>query len=144
MATKEPPLQVLLVDDNPGDVLLMQETFEELHVGVDVLTASDGAEALATLDRGVASGRLPDLVVLDLNMPGMNGMEVLQSVRANEDLRHLPVIIMTSTAAEEEVVEAYRSYASSLVTKPQRPGEMTEALRSLDAYWLRIAQLPKT
>lgn len=143
MVTKEPPLQVLLVDDNPGDVLLMQETFEELHVGVEVLTAGDGAEALDTLARGMADGRLPDLVVLDLNMPGMNGIEVLQAVRASDGLRHLPVIIMTSTAAEEEVVEAYRHYASSFVTKPQRPAEMTEALRSLDAFWLRIAQLPK-
>ncbi len=140
----EQPIRVLVVDDNPGDILLVQEAFEELHVEVEVLTADGGEEAVAVLAGAVAEAALPDLVVLDLNMPGMDGMAVLDHIRGADALRHLPVVILTSTSAQDEIMRAYRHQASSFVTKPHDPGDLLEAMRSLDDFWLRVARLPRS
>lgn len=141
--TTDARIRVLVVDDNPGDLLLIREAFEEIHVEVEVTEADGGEEALALLARGHADDTLPDLMVLDLNMPGMHGLDVLDRIRGDEALRHLPVVIMTSTSEASEVKRAYQHQASSFVTKPHDPSDLLAAMRTLDDFWLRVAQLPR-
>ena len=143
-ATSSHPVEVLLVDDNPGDALITEEAFEEAKVAVNLTVAEDGPSALAHLRSTlVESGpAAPDLILLDLNLPGMSGLSVLERIRADADLLHIPVIIMTSSSAPEDVLAAYRAHANSFISKPVRPDEFIDAVRALESYWLTIVRLP--
>ena len=85
---------------------------------------------------------MPDLILLDLNLPGMSGLQVLERIRANDALMHIPVIVMTSSTAPEDVLAAYRGHANSFISKPVRPQEFLDAVRSLESYWLTVVRLP--
>ena len=138
------PVEVLLVEDNPGDIVLTEEAFAEAKVAVDMTALTDGAQALAHLqERASSRGRLPDLILLDLNLPGLDGHGVLRAIRADERLRHLPVIIMTTSSSDDDVMGAYREAANSFITKPLDPGEFLDVVRNLGDYWLRIVELPR-
>jgi CheY-like chemotaxis protein len=126
-------INVLLVEDDPGDVLMTREAFEEyLHNRLDVVT--DGAAALDYLrnEEPYADAPLPDLILLDLNLPRRDGREVLQEIKADPNLRHIPVIVLTTSRAEEDVLRSYRLHANAYVTKPVDFEGFIEAIKQID------------
>lgn len=137
--------KILLVEDNRDDVDLTLRAFKSHNISNEVVVASDGAEALEILfgaDGEPASGPLPSIVLLDLNLPKVNGLEVLQRIRAEERTRYLPVVILTSSNEERDMVEGYKLGANSYVRKPVDFGEFTHAAKQLGLYWLLLNQLP--
>lgn len=136
-------INVLLVEDDPGDVLMTREAFEEyLHNRLDVVT--DGVAALAYLrcEEPYTDAPRPDLILLDLNLPRRDGREVLQEVKADEDLRHIPVIILTTSQAEEDVLRSYQLHANAYVTKPVDFEGFIEAIRQIDHFFVSVVKLP--
>jgi CheY-like chemotaxis protein len=142
--TDEPrTINVLLVEDDPGDVLMTREAFEEyLHNRLDVV--GDGAEALAYLRREAPHTDVPrpDLVLLDLNLPRRDGREVLEEVKNDPDLRHIPVIVLTTSQAEEDVLRSYQLHANAYVTKPVDFDGFIEAIKQIDHFFVSVVQLP--
>jgi chemotaxis family two-component system response regulator Rcp1 len=138
------PARILLVDDNPGDVRLMQEALKEGHTPIQLTVAGDGDEALAILNRtsGPAEGYRPDLILLDLNLPRKNGREVLFEVKADPELRRIPVIVMTTSKAEQDVRRAYNLNANCYITKPVDLDEFLHVVRSIEDFWLTVVTLP--
>lgn len=137
-------LSILMAEDDADDRVLLADAFAESGVVVALDFVSDGVELmqrLALRDGDVSLG-LPDLVLLDLNMPRMDGREALRAIREHERLRHLPVIILTTSSAELDIRVSYQLGANSYVTKPRRFDELIAVLRSLERYWMDIVQLP--
>jgi chemotaxis family two-component system response regulator Rcp1 len=133
------PIQVLVVDDDPGDRLLICEALEAAAQPYRVSTAASGPEALAHL-RAVAG---TDLVLLDVSMPGMNGHEVLAAIKADDGLRHIPVVIFTTSTAPADVLNIYRLHGSAYLTKPSDLGEFDAVLRQMGHFYSDIATLPR-
>ncbi len=136
-------INVLLVEDDPGDVLMTREAFEEyLNNRLDVV--SDGGEALSYLRREgeYADAPRPDLILLDLNLPRRDGREVLAEVKADESLRHIPVIVLTTSQADEDVLRSYQLHANAYVTKPVDFDGFIEAIRQIDHFFVTVVQLP--
>ena len=135
---------MLLVEDNPGDVRLTKEAFKEGQIANTLHVTTDGVEAMDFLhQRGErADAPCPDIVLLDLNLPRKNGEEVLSEIRDDPDLKHLPVIILTSSEAQEDVVKSYKHQANAYLTKPVDPAEFIEVVQSLQQFWLSIVRLP--
>jgi CheY-like chemotaxis protein len=136
-------INVLLVEDDPGDVLMTREAFDEyLHNRLDVVT--DGVDALAYLRRAepYADRPRPDLILLDLNLPRRDGREVLQEIKADPDLRHIPVIILTTSQAEEDVLRSYQLHANAYVSKPVDFEGFIEAIKQIDHFFVSVVKLP--
>jgi CheY-like chemotaxis protein len=136
-------VNVLLVEDDPGDVLMTREAFDEyLHNRLDVVT--DGTAALAYLRREEPYGDVPrpDLILLDLNLPRRDGREVLQEVKDDPQLRHIPVIVLTTSRAEEDVLRSYQLHANAYVTKPVDFDGFMEAIKQIDHFFVSVVQLP--
>lgn len=138
------PVDILLVEDNPGDVRLTEEAFEAGRITNTLYVVEDGVEALDFLfQRGDhAEAPRPDVVLLDLNLPRKDGDEVLAEIRADDTLTDLPVIILTSSDTQEDVVRSYELNANAYLTKPVDPAEFVETLRTFERFWLSIVQLP--
>ncbi|WP_199421949.1 response regulator [Actinotalea solisilvae] len=138
-------LDVLLVEDDPGDVLMVREVFEDHAVGGHLDVVSDGAEALAFLRREGehADARRPDVVLLDLNLPKIGGREVLEVVKADDELRSIPVVVLTTSAAEEDILRAYAAHANAYVTKPVDWDAFTAAVRRIGHFFGDVARLPR-
>lgn len=137
-------ISILLVEDNPGDVRLIQEIFQDGKIYNDLKIARDGEEALNYLhQRGMyQNSPNPDLILLDLNLPKKNGYEVLTEVKADERLRHIPVIILTASKAEEDIARAYDQYANCYLTKPIDLNQFINVVQQIKSFWLSIVQLP--
>ncbi|MCW5982101.1 MAG: response regulator [Bryobacteraceae bacterium] len=135
------PFNVLLVEDNPGDVRLVMEALREGRAPKRVHVAADGVEALDYLF-GRREQALPDLILLDLNLPRKSGHEVLAAIRSDESLRRTPVVIFTSSAADQDVRAAYELFANCYVVKPGGFSELMEAIRGIENFWLHTATLP--
>ena len=137
-------VEILLVEDNPGDVRLTHEALKEGHVLNNVNVISDGVEALAFLRREGrhAGAPRPDLILLDLNLPKMSGREVLAQIKADEDLRRIPVVVLTTSQAEEDILKSYNLHANSFVTKPVGLEQFIAVVRQIEDYWLAIVRLP--
>jgi len=137
-------VEVLLVEDNPGDVRLTQEALRESKVRNRLRVAMDGIEALAYLRRqGVhANAARPDLILLDLNLPGMDGRQVLQEIKTDPSLRRIPVVVMTTSAAEEDIIKAYDLHVNCYVTKPMDFAQFMQVVKSIEEFWLEIVKLP--
>ena len=138
------PIEVLLVEDNPGDVRLTREALKEGKVHNNLHVAPDGVEALAFLRR---EGRYteavrPDLILLDLNLPRKGGREVLAEVKGDPALRHIPVVILTSSQAEQDIARAYDLHANCYITKPVDLSQFMTVVRSIEDFWLTIVKLP--
>lgn len=144
MMTAVAALDVLLVEDDPGDVLMVQEVFEEHGAGGHLAVVTDGAEALDYVRRlGVHAGATrPDVILLDLNLPRVGGREVLQALKADPDLRSIPVVVLTTSSAEEDVLRAYASHANAYVTKPVDWDAFTSAVRRVGHFYGDVARLP--
>ncbi len=137
-------VNVLLVEDDPGDVLMTREAFDEyLHNRLDVVT--DGSDALAYLRHEAPYEDVPrpDLILLDLNLPRRDGREVLAEVKADESLRHIPVIVLTTSQAEEDVLRSYQLHANAYVTKPVDFDGFIEAIKQIDHFFVSVVQLPR-
>ncbi len=139
------PIEVLLVEDDPGDELLTREAFEENKISIRLHIARDGAEALDFLYRRGAHTRAPrvDLVLLDLNLPKYDGRQVLERIRADPDLTHVPVVILTTSSAEEDVLRSYKLHANAYVTKPVDVNDFILAVRQIDEFFLSVVRLPR-
>ena len=138
-------VEILLVDDNIGDVVLAKEALKGANFTNRVSTVSDGIEALDFLHRKgkYADTRRPDFILLDINMPRKNGHEVLAEIRRDKGLKSLPVIILTSSEAEDDISRAYELGANCFVTKPADLDEMVQVVQAIDYFWTAIAKLPR-
>lgn len=137
-------VQILLVEDNPEEVLLTQETFKDAKVPNEVSVATDGEQALAFVRRegDFADAPRPDLILLDLNLPRMDGREVLAEIKSDPDLRRIPVVILSGSSAEEDLVRAYDLHANCYVVKPVGAEEFAKIVKSIPTFWLSIVALP--
>lgn len=137
-------IRVLLVEDNPGDADLTKETLEAGKVHVEIVMAVDGSEALARLRRQPPheADPLPDLILLDLNLPKIGGREVLAELKKHDDLRRIPVVILTSSDAEGDIVKSYELGASCYVTKPVGLEAFQAIVRSVESFWFTVVKLP--
>jgi CheY-like chemotaxis protein len=137
-------INVLLVEDDPGDVLMTREAFERYKVVIPLHVVRDGVEAMEFLRRtGVhADAPRPDLILLDLNLPRMNGHEVLAAVKADEHLRSIPIVVLTTSEAEEDVARSYHLHANAYVTKPVDFDAFAGAIRRIDDFFLTVVARP--
>ena len=137
-------IEILMVEDNPGDVILTQEAFEEARVRNRLHVVEDGVEALAFLRREgrFAGTPRPDLILLDLNLPRVGGLEVLETLKNDPELKTIPVVVLTTSRAEEDVLRSYRSHASCYVVKPVDLEKFIDVVRSLEGFWLAVVRLP--
>jgi len=138
------PTNVLLVEDSPGDVRLTQEAFRDANQDIDLHVANDGVEAMAFLLRegAHADAPRPDLILLDLNLPKMDGREVLAHIKANEGLKMIPTVILTTSEAEVDIVKSYRLSANCYLTKPVQLDAFENLVKSINDFWLTKAKLP--
>jgi two-component system, chemotaxis family, response regulator Rcp1 len=138
------PIEILLVEDNPGDVRLTTEALRDAKVRNHLTVAHDGVEALAMLRREgrYAAVPRPDLILLDLNLPKKGGREVLQEVKQDDALKHIPVVILTTSQAERDIVEGYRLQANAYVTKPVDLEQFLRVIQTIEQFWLEIVKLP--
>lgn len=138
------PAQLLLVEDNPGDVRLTEEAFKQGRIENDLHTVSDGSEALDFLhQRGTyEDAPRPDLILLDLNLPRKDGEEVLEELKDDSELRSIPIIVLTSSRAEEDVTRSYELHANAYLTKPVDPDEFIETVRAFEKFWFSVVRLP--
>ena len=138
------PVEILLVEDNPGDVRLTQEALRSEMVRNHLNVVSDGAEALAFLRREAkyADAPRPNVVLLDLNLPRKNGYDVLAEMKTDESLKHIPVVVLTTSQSDEDILKAYRLHANCYIAKPVRLDQFFEAVRSLQDFWLTTVELP--
>lgn len=140
------PIEVLLVEDDPGDVLMTREAFEDNKVHNRLTVVTNGVDALAYLrkEREYADVATPDLVLLDLNLPRMDGREVLAAIKSEEALRHIPVVVLTTSEAEEDVLRSYRLHANAYVTKPVDFEQFITVVRQIDDFFVSVVRLPGT
>jgi CheY-like chemotaxis protein len=138
------PIEVLLVEDDPGDVLMTQEAFEEHKVRNHLAVVNDGAEAIAYLRREgrYADAPRPDLVLLDLNLPRRDGREVLAEIKTDPHLRQIPVVVLTTSQADEDIVRSYELHANAYVTKPVDFDRFIEVVRQIDDFFVSVVKLP--
>ena len=140
----ERPIEILLVDDNPGDVRLTQEALREGKLRNNLTVAEDGEKALAILGRQdpYAYSPRPDLVLLDLNLPGRSGREVLAEIKDDPDLKRIPVVVLTTSKAEEDIVKSYDLHANAYITKPVDLDKFMHVVKSIESFWLTVVMLP--
>ncbi|MFG3615750.1 response regulator [Nocardia sp. NPDC047654] len=145
MTSPGQPIDILLVEDDPGDELMTREAFEDNKIGNTLHVARDGEEALEFLYR---QGRYPDaprpdLILLDLNLPKYDGRQVLEKVKADPDLAHIPVVVLTTSAAEEDILRSYRLHANAYVTKPVDLDQFVAAIKQIDDFFVQVVRLPR-
>ncbi len=138
------PINVLLVEDSPGDVRLTQEAFRDANPSIKLHVASDGVEAMAFLQREGAHAKSPrpDLILLDLNLPKMDGREVLAHIKEDDNLRTIPTVILTTSEAEADIVKSYQLQANCYLSKPVQLASFEALVKSINDFWLTKAKLP--
>ena len=146
MVERNGPIEILLVEDNPGDVRLTREALKEGKVYSNLHWVKDGVEAMEFLRRG---GRhqgapRPDIILLDLNLPKKDGREVLQDIKNDKKLKRIPVVILTTSKAEEDVLKTYNLHANCYVTKPVDLEKFMVVVKTIDVFWLTVVTLPPT
>jgi chemotaxis family two-component system response regulator Rcp1 len=142
---KPTPVEILLVEDNPGDVQLMMEALEDAKVNNRVVHVEDGEIAIQTLLKGKEKQPpdLPDLVLLDLNLPRVHGKEVLKFIKDDHVLKSIPVVILTSSQAEEDIAKSYEYHANCYIIKPIDLDRFMKVVNTIDDFWLSVVKLPK-
>ncbi|MDO8209899.1 response regulator [Conexibacter sp. CPCC 206217] len=139
------PIDVLLVEDDPGDTLMIREAFEDNKVRNTLACVKDGVEAMQYLRREgeYADAPRPDLVLLDLNLPRKDGREVLAEIKGDDRLSTIPVVVLTTSQAEEDVLRSYRLHANAYVTKPVDFDRFIEVVRQIDEFFVTVVKLPR-
>jgi chemotaxis family two-component system response regulator Rcp1 len=143
--TSQPtPIDILLVEDNAGDVRLTLEVLKGSKVRNNLMVANNGREALDCLQRTgkYQSAPRPDLILLDLNLPVMDGREVLEKIKDHDEFKRIPVVILTTSKAEEDILKTYNLHANCYVTKPVDLDQFVKVVKSLEDFWLAIVKLP--
>jgi DNA-binding response OmpR family regulator len=137
-------VEILLVEDNPADVNMMQETLRESKIANNLYVVSDGEQAMDFLHNqgDYAAAPRPDLILLDIGLPKKSGLEVLAEVKADLDLRQIPIIILTASKSEEDIFKSYDLHANSYITKPVHLSELFEVVRGIEDFWFSIVKLP--
>ena len=138
-------VEILLVEDSPGDVRLTLEVFKEAKMANRITTVEDGVEAMAYLHReGKFAGAVrPGLILLDLNLPRKDGREVLREIKEDNDLKTIPVVILTTSKAEEDILKSYNLHANCYITKPVDLGQFMKIVGSIEEFWLTVVKLPR-
>ena len=138
------PVDILLVEDNPGDVRLTKEAFTGARIKNTMHVVTDGEAALDFLHRRgeYESAPRPRLVLLDLNLPKVDGLEVLEAVKDDPDLASIPIIVLTSSEAEEDIVRSYELHTNAYLTKPINPDEFMDLVKSFEQFWFTLVRLP--
>jgi len=138
------PIDILLVEDNPGDVRLTIEALKEDKLQNNLHVVKDGIEAMAFLHQEgeYANAPRPDLILLDLNLPKKDGREVLNEIKADEGLKRIPVVVLTNSQAEEDILKTYDLHANCYITKPVNLEQFVKVVRSIEQFWLTIVRLP--
>ncbi len=139
------PINILLVEDNPGDVRLTVEALRDAKVSNNLAVVPDGAEALSYLRRenGYAGANRPDVILLDLNLPRKDGREVLSEIKEDESFRRIPVVILTTSKAEQDILHSYALHANCYITKPVDLEQFMTVVKSIEDFWLTIVKLPE-
>ena len=139
-------IQILLVEDNEGDILLTLEAFKEIKVKNNIEVVKDGEAAIEFLKRQgqYAGSKVPQLILLDINMPRMNGIEVLDFIKKDERLKKIPVVMLTTSSSESDISACYEKSANCFITKPLDFGKFLNVVQAIESFWFTIAQLPKT
>jgi CheY-like chemotaxis protein len=137
-------IHILLVEDNEGDILLTSEALEEGKILNKLSVVRDGKEALDFLNKkgDIKEAKVPDLVLLDVNLPKMNGHEVLKYIKQHDDLKTIPVIMLTTSSSQEDIDSSYRNYANCYITKPIEVGDFMEAIIQIEEFWVNLVNLP--
>ncbi len=143
--TEHKPIDVLLVEDDPGDVLMTREAFEHNKVRNRLSVVADGVSALEFLRKEgqYADAPTPDLILLDLNLPRMDGREVLEALKSDAAMRSIPVVVLTTSEAEEDVVRSYSLHANAYVTKPVDFDRFIDVVRQIDEFFVEVVRLPQ-
>ncbi|MGI5271758.1 response regulator [Nonomuraea sp. CA-218870] len=138
------PIEVLLVEDDPGDELITREAFEDNKIGNNLHVVRDGLEALDFLyQRGEHVGKpRPDLILLDLNLPKYDGRQVLEKIKSDPELRAIPVVVLTTSSAEEDILRSYKLFANAYVTKPVDLSQFMAVIRQIDEFFVTVVRLP--
>jgi len=144
MSTLEKPVEILLAEDNPGDVMLTKKALEQGKLANNLHVATDGVETLAFLrqEGEYADKPRPDLVLLDLNMPRKDGQDVLKSLREDEDLCRIPVVVLTSSESEADIARSYELSANAYLTKPVDFDGFIEIVNRMEEFWFKVVKLP--
>lgn len=143
MAADEKPKTIFLVEDNRGDIRLIQEALKSTAIPCDVVIARDGMEAMAYLRQGLDGQALrPDLILLDLNLPKKDGREVLAEIKADETLKHIPIIVLTTSRNEEDIFKSYDLHVNCYISKSRNLAQLFKIVRGIEAFWLETATLP--
>jgi two-component system, chemotaxis family, response regulator Rcp1 len=139
------PLEVLLIEDSPGDVRLTREALKDAKVHIHLNVASDGVEAMAFLERQgeFSNAPRPDLILLDLNLPKKDGREVLKEIKESATLGSIPVVVLTMSASEADILKSYRLHANCYITKPVNLDGFLKVVQSIDSFWLSVVKLPR-
>ncbi len=140
----EKPKQILLVEDNPGDVYIVRSSLADSELYHNFYHVHDGEETMAYLHREKEYQNVPfpDLILLDLNLPKKSGFEVLEEIKASPKLRIIPIIILTSSNAEQDIMRSYQLYANSYIVKPSNYFDFFQAIKKLELFWLNLVKLP--
>lgn len=138
------PIEVLLVEDNPGDVQLTQIALEDSKISVNLNVVADGVEAMAFLRKqeNYTQVPTPDIILLDLNLPRKDGREVLAEIKADQILKRIPVVVLTTSGAEEDVLRAYNLCANCYITKPVDFDQFVKIVHSIESFWFTVVKLP--
>jgi two-component system response regulator len=143
-ATVVEPIEVLMAEDNGDDIALMMATLEDMKIHINVSVVRDGVEALEYLhgQGKYSSAVTPDLILLDLNMPRKDGREVLEEIKQDDNLKRIPVVVLTTSDAEVDVLNAYDLHANCYITKPVNLDQFTKVVRAIEQFWFTIVRLP--
>ncbi len=138
------PIEILLVEDNPGDVILTEEAFSDAKISNNLHVTRDGEEAIAYLgrDNGFEDAVRPDLILLDLNLPKIDGREVLDFIKTSNSLKSIPVVVLTSSEAEQDVLKTYDLHANSYIVKPISLDQFVKVVNAVENFWFSVVTLP--
>ncbi len=138
------PVEILLVEDNPGDARLAQEALKDSKMKNNLYIVYDGIDAMNFLRKAgkYSDAVTPDLVLLDLNLPLKNGKEVLEEIKSDDDLKRIPVVILTTSKSEEDILKSYNLHANCFITKPIDLNQFVKVIKSIESFWLSIVKLP--
>ncbi|HEX8562928.1 MAG TPA: response regulator [Flavobacterium sp.] len=137
------PINILLVEDNEGDIVLTVEALKDFKYANNVTVVRDGREALNFIENREEKLKEPDLILLDVNLPKINGHEVLKKVKNNETKKHIPIVMLTTSSSQTDVLKSYQNHANCYITKPVDVTDFGRVITSIEAFWFSTVQLPK-
>ncbi|MEQ7802124.1 response regulator [Pedobacter sp. ASV1-7] len=137
------PIHILLIEDNDGDILLTLEALEEFRIMNKVTVIKDGKKAIDFFETLPTKDSIPDLILLDINLPKMSGHEVLHYVKTDNEYKHIPIIMLTTSSSETDILQSYNNYANCYITKPIDVADFMKAVAKIEEFWINIVTMPK-